>query len=59
MNTYTLTDFVVAYMKEGDATEELSYGIKNLKKNDYLLQVTKENGCIALCRELKFMPLKI
>lgn len=56
MNTHTLTDFVVAYMKEGDATEELKYGIKELEENHFLVQVTKENGTIASRIELTFLP---
>lgn len=55
MNTHILTDFVVAYMKEGDATEELAFGIKELEENRFLVQVTKENGTIALRSELKFL----
>ena len=57
MNSHLLTDFVVAYMKEGDATEELTYGIKELEENRFLVQVTKENGAIALRSELKFLPI--
>ena len=57
MNTHNLTDFVVAYMKEGDATEELAYGIKEIEENQYLVQVTKENGTVALRSELKFAPI--
>lgn len=55
MNAHTLTDFVVAYMKEGDATEELSYGIMELQDNHFLVQVTKENGAVAIRAELKFV----
>ena len=58
MNTHNLTDFVVAYMKEGDATEELTYGIKEIEENQYLVQVTKENGTVALRSELKFAPIE-
>lgn len=58
MNTHNLTDFVVAYMKEGDATEELVYGIKELEENHFLVQVTKENGTVALRGELKFLPIE-
>jgi acyl-ACP thioesterase len=58
MNTHSLTDFVVAYMKEGDATEELTYGIKEIEENQYLVQVTKENGTVALRSELKFAPIE-
>ena len=57
MNSHNLTDFVVAYMKEGDATEELAYGIKELEENHYLVLVTKENGTVALRGELKFLPI--
>ena len=57
MNSHILADFVVAYMKEGDATEELAYGIKELEENRFLLQVTKENGAVALRGELKFVPI--
>lgn len=55
MNSHNLADFVVAYMKEGDATEELAYGIKELEENHFLVQVTKENGTVALRGELKFL----
>ncbi len=58
LNTHNLTDFVVAYMKEGDATEELAYGIKELEENHYLVQVTKENGTVALRGELKFASIQ-
>ena len=58
LNTHNLTDFVVAYMKEGDATEELAYGIKELEENHYLVQVTKENGMVALRGELKFASIQ-
>ena len=54
MNSHRLTDFVVAYMKEGDATEELAYGIKKIEENSFLVQVTKENGAVALRGELNF-----
>ena len=54
MNSHSLTDFVVAYMKEGDAAEELAYSIKELEENRFLVQVTKENGCIAMRAELIF-----
>jgi acyl-ACP thioesterase len=49
-----LTDFVVAYMKEGEADEELSYGIKKLGEGHFLAQVTKENGTAASRCELRF-----
>ena len=55
MNSHILTDFVVAYMKEGDATEELAFGIKELEENRFLVQVVKENGAVALRSELKFL----
>ena len=55
VNAHTLTDFVVAYMKEGDADEELSFGIKELQENHFLVQVTKENGLVAMRAELKFV----
>ena len=58
MDSHQLTDFVVSYMKEGDATEELSYGIKELEENHFLIQVTKENGVVALRGELKFLPIE-
>ena len=58
MDTHNLTDFVVAYMKEGDATEELDYGIKEIGENHYLAQVTKENGTVALRGELKFASIQ-
>ncbi len=57
MNSHRLADFVVAYIKEGDATEELSYGVKDFGDDRYLVQVTKENGNVAVRCELKFMPL--
>ena len=41
-------------MKEGDATEELAYGIKELDDDRFLVQVTKENGAVALRGELNF-----
>lgn len=58
MDSHQLTDFVVSYMKEGDATEELSYGIKELEENHFLIQVTKENDVVALRGELKFLPIE-
>lgn len=57
MNTHELTDFVVAYMNEGAADEELSYGIKELAPDHFLAQVTKENGKTASKCELKFKPI--
>ena len=56
INSHDLTDFIVAYMKEGEATEELSYGIKELEQDRYLVQVTKENSDVALRCELHFKP---
>lgn len=58
MAGHVLTDFFVAYMKEGDATEELSFGIKELEKDHFLVQVTKENGTVALRSELKFLSIE-
>ena len=58
MNSHNLCDFTVAYMHEGDADEELSFGIKELAENHYLVQVTKENGIAASRCELKFMPIE-
>jgi hypothetical protein len=57
MNSHNLTDVVVAYMNEGDATEELSYGMMELGENHYLAVVTKENGMQASRCELKFAPI--
>lgn len=57
MNSHNLTDVVVAYMNEGDAKEELSYGMMELGENHYLAVVTKENGMQASRFELKFIPL--
>lgn len=57
MYSHNLTDFIVAYMQEGDAAEELSYGIKPLAENHYLAQVTKENGAVSSRCELKFSPI--
>lgn len=56
MYSHTLTDFVVAYMQEGEADEELSYGIKEIAENHYIAQVTKENGVISSRCELRFSP---
>lgn len=55
--SHDLTDIVVAYMQEGSATEELSYGIKELEPDHYIVQVTKENGAAASRFELKFKEL--
>ncbi len=57
MYSHHLTDFVVAYMQEGEAAEELSYGIKQLAPDHYLAQVTKENGVVSSRCELKFTPI--
>ena len=54
LNTHDITDITVAYMQEGSATEELSYGIKELEQNHYIAQVTKENGVSASRFELRF-----
>ena len=54
INSHDLTDFIVAYMKEGEATEELTYGIKELEQDRYLVQVTTENSVVALRCELHF-----
>ncbi len=54
IKTHDLTDIVVAYMQEGSATEELSYGIKELEPDHYIAQVTKENGVAASRFELRF-----
>lgn len=54
VNSHDLTDLVVAYMQEGAAAEELSYGIKELEPGHYLAQVTKENGVVSSRFELKF-----
>ena len=57
VKSHDLTDIVVAYMQEGSATEELSYGIKELEPDHYIVQVTKENGAAASRFELKFKEL--
>ena len=54
IDSHNLKEVVVAYMKEGDATELLSYGIKELATDHYIAQVTKENGTVAMRCELKF-----
>lgn len=56
IKSHDLTDIVVAYMQEGAATEELSYGIKQLGENHYIVQVTKENGNPSSRFEMKFAP---
>ena len=57
IKSHDLTDIVVAYMQEGSATEELSYGIKELEPDHYIVQVTKENGAASSRFELKFKEL--
>ena len=57
MDSHNLTDFVAAYMKEGDRDEELSYGIKEIGTDHYLARITKENGTTAANFELKFAPI--
>lgn len=57
IKSHDLTDIIVAYMQEGSATEELSYGIKELEPDHYIAQVTKENGVTASRFELKFKEL--
>ena len=57
INSHDLTDIVVAYMQEGEATEELTYGIKELTPDHYIAQVTKENGVVSSKFELKFKEL--
>lgn len=57
LNNNDITDIVVAYMHEGSATEELSYGIKELEPGHYVAQVTKENGVAASRFDLKFKEL--
>lgn len=54
MNTHDVTDITVAYMQEGSATEELSYGVKELAPDHYIAQVTKENGVVSSRFEFKF-----
>ena len=54
MNSHDMTDITVAYMHEGNATEELTYGIKELEPGHYLAQVTKENGTTASRFEFRF-----
>ena len=57
LNTHDITDITVAYMQEGSATEELSYGIKEIETDHYIAQVTKENGVVSSRFELKFKEL--
>ena len=54
LNTHTATDLVINYMQEGEAAEELSYGIKKLEDNHFVAQVTKENGVAASRCEFVF-----
>ncbi len=54
LNTHDITDITVAYMQEGSATEELSYGIKEVEPNHYIAQVTKENGVVSSRFAFKF-----
>ena len=54
INSHDITDITVAYMQEGCATEELSYGIKELGPDHYIAHVTKENGVVSSKFELKF-----
>lgn len=54
VNRHDISEVTVAYMQEGTATEELSYGIKELEPGHYIAQVTKENGAAASRFELKF-----
>ena len=57
IESHNLTDFVAAYMKEGDRNEELSYGIKEIAPDNYLVRVTKESGIAAANFELKFKQI--
>ena len=45
-------------MKEGDRDEELSFGIKEIAPDNYLVRVTKENGTPAAIFELKFATIE-
>jgi acyl-ACP thioesterase len=54
MDSHDIMDITVAYMHEGDATEELAYGIKELGSGHYLAQITKENGVVSSKFEFKF-----
>lgn len=58
VNSHDITDIVVAYMHEGSATEELSYGIKEIEPGHYVAQVTKENGVVSSRFELRFKERK-
>ena len=57
INSHDLTEITAAYMYEGDADEELAYGIKELESDHYIAQVTKENGVISSRFELKFKKM--
>ncbi len=57
MKTHVPTGFVISYMQEGEATEELSYFVKQLGENRYFAQVTKENGATASRSEITFTPI--
>jgi acyl-ACP thioesterase len=57
VDNHNLTDFVAAYMKEGDRDEELSFGIKEIAPDNFLVRVKKENGMPAANFELKFKPI--
>ena len=59
IDSHNLTDFVAAYMKEGDRNEELSYGIKEIVPDNFLVRVKKENGVPAANFELKFKPIDV
>lgn len=54
MKTHNLSSLVISYMQEGEAVEELAYGIKKLDENRFFAQVTKENGEPASRCELVF-----
>ncbi len=57
VDNHNLTDFIAAYMKEGDRDEELSFGIKEIAPDNFLVRVKKENGMPAANFELKFKPI--
>ena len=57
IDSHNLTDFVAAYMKEGDRDEELSFGIRKIAPDNFLARVKKENGVAAANFELKFAPI--
>lgn len=58
IESHNLTDFVAAYMKEGDRDEELSYGIKEIAADNFLVRVRKGNGTPAANFELRFSPIE-